>query len=188
VFRNNKVPWIIGGVLILALGIGAMALGGGSKSKTKSTPATMPESARAVVVTADRPHTVLVPPCNTPVQATVESARNGQGVPGATVVELPRGEGVRTVLVAHCQPGQGSVNVEGNVPSAAFVLPDEERVPEQEGGVVINGVVAKSQLVLRGGASARIIVVPPCKKEGGAKGQDEVLGEQERGVVVASTC
>jgi hypothetical protein len=104
------------------------------------------------------------------------------------VVELPRGQGVRTVLVAHCQPGQGSVNVEGNVPSAAFVLPNEERVPEQEGGVVINGVVAKSQLVLRGGASARIIVVPPCKKEGGAKGQDEVLGQQERGVVVASTC
>ena len=187
-FGNNKVPWIVGAVLILALGIGAMALGGGSKSKSKSTPASMPESARALVVTADRARTIVVPPCNTPVEATVESARNEQGTPGATVVELPKGEGVRTVLVAHCQPGQGSTNVEGNVPSAAFVLPSEERYPEQEGGVVVNGVVAKSQLVLRGGGSASIIVVPPCKKKGGAKGQDEVLGDAERGVVVASAC
>ena len=54
--------------------------------------------------------------------------------------------------------------------------------------MVVNSVVAKSQLVLPGGSTAGMIVVPGCEKKGGAKGQDEVLGDAERGVVVASAC
>lgn len=188
-FRKNRVPWIVGGVLVLALGIGALAMGGGKK---KSVAASPPESARALVVPANRPRTVVVPPCNTPVRQTAEQAASGEGTPGATILRLPRGtqNGVRTVLVPHCQPGKGSTNLEGNIPSAAFLIGGEERLPEDQGSVQSDGAVAKSQLVLPENSTAAIIVVPGCVKEGGAKGQDAVLGEPEGGAdaVIAPSC
>ena len=187
-FRKNKVPWIVGGLLIVLLGGGTLLMGGKEKKPKSAT--TPPESARALVLPANRSRTVIVPPCNTPVSQTVQNAASGQGTPGATAVELPRAEGVRTVLVPHCQPGTGSTNVEGNVPSAILVVGGSERLQESEAGIQSDGAVAKSQIVLPESSTAATIVVPPCKKKQGAKGQDAVPAEAEggSGIVTAPSC
>ncbi len=185
-FRGNKVPWIAGAVLILIFLIGAFALG---SKKKKTTPASIPETARALVGSADRARTVIVPPCQTPLQDTVKNARAGKPTPGATTLELPKGKGQRTVLVPHCQPGTGSTTLDGTIPSAAVVLGDTTRRTETEGGIQADGFLARSQLVLSGGASASTIVVPPCTKKGGSKGGDAVLGGGGgSGVAVAPAC
>ena len=187
-FRKNRIPWFVGGFLILLLGVGAIVLGGGKKKST--SPAAQPESARVVVLPADRERTVIVPPCNSPVNETVSNAEAGRSTPGATIVELPRGGGVRSLLVPHCQEKQGSVNLQGNLPSAVFVIGGEERLEKGEGGkVIVDGVVARSQLVLPGGSSAATVVVPGCLKKQASKGRDVALGsEGSSEVVVAPAC
>jgi hypothetical protein len=183
VFPSNKVPWIVGAVLIVAFAVGAFAMGG---SKKKTTPAMKPETARALVVPADRARTVVVPPCQTPVQETVANARSGKGTPGATTFVLPKGQGQRTVLVPHCQPGTGSITMDGTIPSAAFILGDTQRQTETEGGIESGGFLARSQVVLTGGASASTLVVPACIKKGAVKGQDSTLGAGGGGSGVAT--
>jgi hypothetical protein len=173
VFGGNKVPWIAGAVLIVIFAVGAIALGG---KKKKTTPASKPETARAVVVPADRARTLVVPPCQTPIADTVKNATAGTGTPGATTLELPKGQGQRTVLVAHCQPGTGSTTVDGTIPSAALVLGDTTRRAETEGGIEEAGFLARSQLVLGGGGTATTLVVQGCAKKGADKGRDAVLG------------
>jgi hypothetical protein len=187
VFRKNKVPWIAGAVLIVIFAVGAVAIG--SKKKKPPTPAQLPETARALVVPADRARTVVVPPCQTPVQDTVDDAKAGKGTPGATTIELPKGQGQRTVLIAHCQPGTGSTTVDGTIPSAALVLGDTNRRVESEGGIQEAGFLARSQIVLGGGATATTLVIPGCAK-GGPAGHDVVLGagSGSSDVAVAPTC
>jgi hypothetical protein len=189
VFRRNRVPWIAGGALIVVLAAGALLLGGGKK-KGSASPATAPETARAVVVPTDRARTIIVPPCQTPVQDTVDQARSGQATPGATTVELPRGPGVRTLFVPHCQPGTGATNAEGSVPSLAVVLAGTERLTEDQGSIRAEGFLARSQIVLPGGSSATTIVVPPCAKKGAAKGRDAALNPEQGSseLAVAPSC
>ena len=189
-FPSNKVPWIVGAVLIVAFAIGAFAFSKSSSKQKPPTPAQMPETARAVVLPATRARTVVVPPCQTPVADTVRNARAGKGTPGATMLQLPKGAGQRTVLVPNCQPGTGSTTLDGTIPSAAFVTGDTGRPTESEGGIQEGGFLARSQLVLSGGATAATVIVPPCAKKAGTKGRDAVLGAGRGGgsVAVAPTC
>lgn len=185
---RNRVPWVTGGALVvLLLAIGAFASSGKQASPAPVSP---PESARAVVLPANQDHTVLVAPCNTPVSATARGAE-GEAPPGATLVELPRGPGFRTLLVPHCQPSEtGATDVPGDFPSAAFVVPGTERViQDQYGKIMVDGVVAESQLILLDGASASTIVVPPCTEGEAGKDGDIVLGQDGRSdVLTAPTC
>jgi hypothetical protein len=187
VFRKNKVPWIAGAVLIVIFAIGAVAIG--SKKKKPPTPAQLPESARALILAADRPRTVIVPPCQTPTQQTVANAKAGKGTPGATTVELPKGKGQHTVLIAHCQPGTGSTTVDGTIPSAALVLGGTRRRVESDAGIQDGGFLARQQLVEGGGDTPTIIVVPGCDNKKGPPGTDKVLsGGGSSGVAVAPAC
>lgn len=182
---KNKIPWIVGGVLIVALGIGAAVLGQGPE-EPKSV-GELPESARALVVPADEKHKVVVPPCNTPVEQTTADAEKGKATPGATTFELNEGEDVRTVMVPHCQPGTGAVNAAGNIPSSAFIIDNAPAANETDGAFESDGVIAKSQLVLQQGSDGTTVVVPPCGKV--TKGEDAVL-QSEGGsqLVVAAQC
>lgn len=175
----NKVPLIAGGVLLLVVGIGILA-SGGSKKKSKVAPSP-PASARAVVLPANRSRTVVVPPCNTPVSATVRNAASGKPTPGATAVSLPPGRGVRTLLVPQCQATKtGSTNVEGSIPSAAFVLGDSRRLTkDREGRIESDGVIAEAQLLLAEGSDTSTIVVPACTKKPAGQGSDSVLSAEE---------
>ena len=182
---KNKIPWIVGGVLLLALGIGAIMLGQGPE-EPKSV-GELPESARALVVPANEKHKVVIPPCNTPVEQTTTDAEKGKPTPGATTFELNAGEDVRTVMVPHCQPGTGAVNAAGNIPSSAFIVENAPAANETDGAFESDGVIAKSQLVLQQGSDGTTIVVPPCGKV--TKGEDAVL-QSEGGskLVVAAEC
>ncbi len=182
---KNKIPWIVGGVLIVALGIGAVLLGQGPE-EPKSV-GELPESARALVIPANEKHKVVIPPCNTPVEQTTTDAEKDKPTPGATTFELNDGEDVRTVMVPHCQPGTGAVNAAGNIPSSAFVVENAPAANETDGAFESDGVIAKSQLVLQQGSDGTTIVVPPCGKV--TKGEDAVL-QSEGGseLVVAAEC
>ena len=140
----------------------------------------LPSSARAVVLPAKQARTVVIPPCNTPVSATVRGAARRVPVPGATTVQLPGRSGFYTLLVPHCQPGKtGTTNVQGDIPSAAFVLPGRGRLPKnEEGKLVSDGIAARSQLLLPEGSSTSTIVVPPCKSSA-TKGRDSLLSPRK---------
>ncbi len=182
---KNKIPWIVGGVLIVVFALGAAVLGKGPE-EPKSV-AEVPESARAVVIPANEDHKFVIPPCNTPVEQTTADTEKGRPTPGATTFELPSKRDVRTILVPHCQPGTGATNIAGNIPSAAFVVDKAPAASETEGSFESDGVIAKSQLVLPQGSGGTTIVVPPCSKE--TKGEDAVL-QVEGGskLVIARRC
>jgi hypothetical protein len=184
--KKNRVPLIVGGVLVVLFAIGAAVLGSSGNEQPKSV-AEQPESARALVIPANQRHTVVIPPCNTPVEQTRGDAERGRGTPGATTFELPAEGDIRTVLVPHCQPGTGATNASGNIPSAAFVVEKAPAANQTEGAFESDGVIAKSQLVLPQSGQSKTIIVPPCGKA--TKGEDAVL-QAERGseVVVAGRC
>src|SRR4051812_19691711 len=154
--KRNRIPFIVGGVLIAVFAIGMVAFGGKKKSKTSTVP---PENARALSVPANRARTVVVAPCNTPVQQTSRSAARGQATPGATTFELPRGAGVRYLMVPHCLPKAGVTSDPGSIPSAAFVLANGQRPIEGQGGnLSAGGANARTQLILPNGSAARTVV------------------------------
>ncbi len=187
--RATKMPLIAGAVLLAVIGIVATVAGG--KKKTKA-PVSPPVSARALVLTAERSRTVVVPPCNTPVSDTARNAARGQPTPGATTVELPKGRGSRTLLVPNCQPTKtGSTTADGSIPSAVFVLgatgpPTKDR----EGRLESDGVIAESQLLLPDNSSTSTIVVAPCIKKPAEQGRDVALtapsGDSE--LAIAPAC
>lgn len=182
---KNKIPWIVGGVLVVAFAIGAYFLGQGPE-EPKSV-GELPESARAVVLQGSERYRVVIPPCNTPVEQTTADAEQNKPTPGATTFVLPPSKDVRTVLVPHCQPGTGATNVAGNIPSSAFVVDNAPAANETDGAFESDGVIAKSQLILPKGGDASTIVVPPCGKA--TKGEDPVLqAEGGSELVVAPRC
>jgi hypothetical protein len=186
-WRKNKVPWIVAGVVIVLLAIGVVGFGGKKKSKGPKVP---PETARALSLPVNRARTVVVPPCNTPVEQTTRSAARGQATPGATTLQVPAGSGVRYVLIPHCQPKAGVTSSPGNIPSAAFVLASGQRPPEGQGGSLSSdGVTARTQLILPNGSGASTVVVPPCTEKTAGK-RDVVLGAEKAGshTVVAPSC
>ena len=127
--RRNRIPFVVAGVLIVLLGGGVIVT---KSSKKKSGPTVPPETARALSVPANVPRTVVVAPCNTPVQQT-----KGGGTPGSTALELPAGGGTRYVLVPHCLPKAGVTESPGAIPSAAFVLASGDRPAEGQGGSLV---------------------------------------------------
>lgn len=173
---KNRTVWIVGGVLVLVIAIGAMVAGGGKKKK-KTTAASPPVSARAVVLPANRSRTVVIPPCNTPVRSTARNAAAGRPTPGATTATLPQASGVHTLFVPHCQPTRtGSTDLAGEIPSAAFILGDRKRLTKnRDGKLLAEGVAAGSQLILPDGSNASTIVVPPCRKKAEENERDVVL-------------
>ena len=173
---KNTTVWVVLGVLAVVL-IGAMVAGGGEKKKKKAAPPPTPVSARAVLLPANRSRTVVVPPCNTPVNTTARNAAAGRPTPGATTVRLRPARGVHTLLVPHCQPTKtGATNAAGDIPSAAFVLGGRRRLTKNpDGKLEADGVAAGSQLILPDGSNASTVVVPPCTKKGEANERDVVL-------------
>jgi len=187
---RNKTPWIVGGVLILLLVVGVVCATRQKEESAAKIPPP-PESARAVVVPVNRARTVVIPPCNTPVSDTTSEAVKGAPVPGATTFQLPREGGVRNLLVPHCQPGKSSTNLAGDIPSAAFVLPEKERLTKDgEGRINYKGVIADSQLTLPNGSRASTIVIPGCTTKEASRGRDIVIGapKDQRDVAVAPSC
>lgn len=172
--RFTKMPLIAGVLFLVVVGI-VVSVGGKKESKAPASPP--PVSARAVVLTANRPRTVVVPPCNTPVSATTRNAARGRPTPGATTVELPQGRGSRTLLVPYCQLTKtGSMTADGGIPSAAFVLGGSTPLSkDREGRIESDGAIADSQLLLPDGSSTSTIVVAPCTKKPAGKGRDVVL-------------
>jgi hypothetical protein len=170
--RDSRTPWVVMIVLGLLLAVGGIAAGKKEK-KPKPPP---PEQARALVVpTAERPHTVVVAPCDASAEEVVRDAAEERATPNAVTLSLPRAEGVRAVLVPHCL--EGGATARGLAPSAAFVLPSERGAER-----------AQSRLVLPPESEADTIVVPRCPQE--TERRDVVLSPDERNgdVAIAPRC
>jgi hypothetical protein len=186
---KNRTVWVAVGVLVLVFVIGAVVAGGGKKKKTATS---TPVSARAVVLPATRPRTVVIPPCSTPLSTTVRNAGAGRPTPGATTTLLPARSGVHTLLVPNCQPtNAGSTDAGGSIPSAAFVLGDRKRpTKDRDGKIVAGGVAAGSELLLPDASRASTVVVPPCTKKPSGNERDAVLGvaKGNSALAVARSC
>ncbi len=193
---GTRIPWLVMGGLILLFVIGSIVF----QKKEKETKIT--EGARAVAVpTDDVPRTVVVPPCNPPTEINRANASAQIAVPGATAVKLPRGVGLKNVVVPKCTVGKpGSANL----PSAAFVLADGEKVVlGEEAGTkkkkdtenpAAQGI--KAQLVLRPKSRTRTIIVPRCLEDDAgtppaAGGSQSVIVDEPKGgstIAVAPRC
>jgi hypothetical protein len=171
--QPNRVPWLVGGALIVLFLIGGVI----AKPEEAPPPPPVPnppENARALTVPTDRARTIVVWPCGKPIQATPQQVRERIPPAGATVFELPEAGGNRTMLVPHCQSKE-AVSAGGQA-SAALLAAPERRLPEAQGGGLLAGpLVAKSQVILPGGASAAIVVIPPCRTADAAEGRDAIL-------------
>lgn len=162
---GTRIPWIVIGVLILAMAGAGIA----AKKKKTTDPVKATGSRAAVVPTADRARTVVVPPCSPPTVIDAANASAQIEVQGAVAVKLPAGEPTHTVVVPRCKavaaPSPGSANV----PSAAFVLEPGEQVsvdeksPAATGNQVSSGVT--QQVTLPTGTEIDTIIVPPCQGE-----------------------
>jgi hypothetical protein len=185
---KNKVPWIVGGCLIVLVALIALAMGSGKK-KSKATTAP-PPSARAVVLPTTQARTVVVAPCGAPLNDTVVNAAAGKATPGATTLTLPTGRGVRTLLVANCLPKTGATNAAGNLPSAAVVLAASQQQTEgQAGDITAGSFSARSKAVLPDGSKQKTVVVSPCAKKT-SKGKTVVIAPADGhpDVALAPSC
>jgi hypothetical protein len=186
VYRPNRVPWIVGGVLLAGFLIGGLLAGGEEVPPPPPVP-NPPESARALSVNTNRERLLVVSPCGEPVQETARQAREGRAPTGATRVLLPEAGGDRTILVPHCQDERG-VTASGTA-SAAVVAASGRQLPEVEGGGLSAGpLAAKSQVILPGGSSASIVVIPPCEPPVATQGRDAILPLTSEQVVTAPSC
>jgi len=186
---KTKVPLIVGGGLIVVFALVALVAGGGKEEK--KAPSAPPPNARAVVVPAERERTVVVAPCGAPVTPTVENTAAGKATPNATTLSLPRGDGVRTLIVPNCLPKTGATNAAGNLPSAALVLTGDERPTEgQEGEVTAGSFSARQKAILPDGSTMSTVVVAPCARATKGRGRDVVMAAAKghRDVALAPSC
>ena len=185
--RPNRVPWIVGGVLVAAFAIGAIVLGGEEVPPPPPPVPNPPENSRALSLQTNRTRLLVVSPCGQPVAETARQAREGRAPVGATRVELPEAAGDRTVLVPHCQT-EGGVTASGTA-SGAMVAASGRQLTEAQGGGLLSGpLVAKSQVILPGGSSAAIVVIPPCRTPDATQGRDAILPVEETEVAIAPSC
>ena len=200
--KGSRLPGSMIAGLIAVLLIGGIALGGKSSKKPKPAGAAKAPAAqkqkqkqsqpasqlaafskavgggRAATVVSDRhAHTVVVPPCDTPVQATVADAERGVLTPGATVLQLPRAQTARTVVVPKCSGTSGQTQR----PSAALVVAT----------ALASASGLKTQMTVDSNAKVRTIVLPPCApSQSGASQQpaaDDTSAPNDR-VLVAPPC
>src|SRR3954451_3713476 len=160
-------------------------LGGGAVLVTKKKGGSAAKGGRAVVVpTADRPRTVLMPPCATGVAVTAENAEQQLSTTGSTRVMVPQGTGTRVVVVPRCPARSG-----GTLPSAAFVLGEGAKVPAKEDKAARNSAVQdlRSEVIVPASSTATMIVVPACSAKGD-KGSNVVLDGTTGSTAVAPPC
>jgi hypothetical protein len=186
VYQPNRVPWIVGGILLAGFLIGGLLAGGEEVPPPPPVP-NPPESARALSVTTNRERLVVVSPCGAPVRETARQAREGEAPTGATRVLLPEAGGDRTIFVPHCQEERG-VTASGTA-SGAVVAASGKQLPEVQGGGLSAGpLVAKSQVILPGGSAASIVVIAPCATPDATEGRDAILPVSQEQVAIAPSC
>ena len=179
VTKNPLPDQIIGGLIVVFI------LGAVLATVLKPKPKEGDIGIRSVVVpTADRPRTVVVPPCGTGVPITARNAATQATTPGATVVTLSEGVLPRTVLVPRCaaSAAEAGASPPAPVPSAVFVLAAGARTAVGTKGVSMKTkkkdkkktLEPRDQLIVPTASEAEVIVVPTCTGSGRA-GRVDVL-------------
>lgn len=171
---TGRTPETIMGAVIVVLVLAVILASGGKK---KPAPP-IDEGVRAVVVpTADRPRTVVVPPCGTGERITSSNGAAQAQTPGATVLRLPRAERTRVVLVPRCSANTASAGATSvsKVPSSVFVLTADARTePATSASAGDAKIASRTQVIVPSTSAGRMVVVPPCTGTGRA-GQATVL-------------
>ena len=168
--------WAVIGGLILVLLVGGLLV---RKSGSSST---VNRGTRAVIVpTDDAARTLVVPPCGTGAPVASRSAARLRDTTGATTIELPRGQGVRVVLVPRCTAGRGASAGTSPLPSALFVAKPGTPLPPVKPGAkgaarVAEPGSAQSQLTVPSGSPIRTIVVAPCERAKAPRPTELLLG------------
>ncbi len=177
---GTKVPWIVGGFLVVLLVVAGSGAGGSSSSSMSMMPTPPPANARGVLLPGDgTQRTVVVPSCGTPASIASQTAPGGSGS-GVVTLQLGGSAGARALLVPDCTKPSGGAPPPGSPPpSAAFVLP-VGTTQLQDSSVQ---VASRSQVIVPAGSRAKTVVVPACVTGGqapaGAKHQDVVLSPKQ---------
>jgi len=174
---GTKVPWIVGGALVVFLILAGSLAGGSSSSSMSMMPMPPPTNARGVLLPADGvDRTVIVPSCGTPASVASQTARGGSSGEGVVTLRLGGSSGMRAILVPDCmKPSGGAPPPGAPPPSAAFVLPVGTTQLQDSSAQV----GSRSQVIVPAGSRAKTVVVPACVTGGqapaAAKKQDVVL-------------
>ena len=172
--KNRVIPAVIGGMILLFL-IGSQVF---KKEEKKPPPAPPPDlTARSVVLPEGRvARTVVVAPCEGPIEETTRNAADGNPTSGAATFTVPPGRKSRQVVIPRCTPGTGTAP---GVPSAAFVFADESTT---------GPIRPASRLILPTGSEATTIVVAPCTKDTTKRDVALSPSEDDPKLVVAPGC
>jgi hypothetical protein len=138
----------------------------------KGTPSAEIAGTRAVVVpTNDGAFTVIVAPCGTGANVLTSNVAALRQTTGTITIQLPKGQGERSVLVPACGGGHAGSVGGSELPSAAFVPAAGLPLPPIGAGKPTTttpeaGSLESTQLevTVPTGSPIRTVVVSPCEK------------------------
>jgi hypothetical protein len=156
--------------VIIAL-IVVMAGAYGIVEALKKTPSAIISGTRAVVLPTDEAaRTVIVTPCGTGANVLTTDLNVLRHETGTTTFQLPKGQGVRSVLVPACTAGKSGTAGTTQLPSGAFVPAAGVSLPpigtgktttQPEAGSLVS---AQYEVTVPAGSPITTVVVGPCEK------------------------
>jgi hypothetical protein len=190
-------------VVIIAL-IVVLAGGYAIVQALKKTPSAIISGTRAVVVpTDDASRTVIVTPCGTGANLLTANLTALRQTTGTTTFQLPKGQGVRSVLVPACTAGKSGTAGTTQLPSGAFVPAAGLSLPPiggskqppvgssssstPEAGSLVS---AQYEVQVPNGSSIRTVVVSPCEKIKSSTPAEQILNPSggDSSVAIAPPC
>jgi hypothetical protein len=190
-------------VVILAL-IVILAGGYAIAKALKKTPSAIISGTRAVIVpTDDAQRTVIVTPCGTGANVATTNLTALRQETGSTTFELPKGEGVRSVLVPACTAGKSGAAGTTQLPSGAFVPAAGLPLPSiggskqppvgssssatPEAGSLVS---AQYEVSVPNGSPVKTVVVSPCEKIKASTPAEQILNPSagNSSVAIAPPC
>jgi hypothetical protein len=179
-------------VALLVIMIGGYAI----VQALKKTPSAIISGTRAVVVpTNDALRTVIVTPCGTGSNVLTTDLNVLRHETGTTTFELPKGEGVRSVLVPACTAGKSGTAGTTQLPGGAFVPAAGQQLPPIGTGKTTTTPVAGSlasaqyEVTVPNGSPITTVVVGPCEKiKSSTPAQQILIPSGNSSVAVAPPC
>lgn len=175
----------------------ALIVGSLLAKKPSQVSAIEPGTRAVVIPTADAARTVVIPPCGLGTTAASSNPAVAISTPGVVVVQFPRGQGNRLVLIPKCtavHPGETATNY---LPAAAFV-PQAGTAPAPIGSAKSVSTSSSSSVgtpqsaqfvVSVPGSPIRTVLVTPCQRLKGSGPAEQILGTTSRSsTAVAPAC
>ena len=153
------MPYVIMGLLALLLVVGLIAF-----ESTKKKTTVEPGVRTVVLPPSPAARTIVIAPCDAPLEQTARNVVAGTATPGATALKLPPIPGPRTVVIPGCQPMTG---IGANLPSAALIPSGRRTIRPAKPAPPMTGVLgdpdlAQTRVLLPTSTTEQTLVLAPC--------------------------